>query len=373
MSAAFAFVVQYMNRLNLNKFFIGFAILFYALYPAHATYSVSLWSDPLLNVAITLLGICLWEMIRNTDGFFRNCTYITLFMISAITMSLIRNNGIYIFVLTLPALFYVIRKYKLKLAIMCAICVSLFLVMKGPVYRGILHVKPSAYFRYMTIPLQQVNRVTHFHKNDLSAMEQQDIARYFIVSTLDTTYYPSAYDPIVAAFNENNFKTDKAGFFRLWWELGCKHPNLYIEAMLGACYGYWYPEVKYYILSGYTEENYGLHHVKLFPKMITQRTVINFTNHLRNIPVISLIFSIGFVAWLTFLSAAICIFMGAKKYLLIFIPLFVLYLTAIASPAYAEYRFVYAFFTSLPITIALPFLLRSSTTGAKATSQNTPA
>lgn len=52
---------------------------------------------------------------------------------------------------------------------------------------------------------------------------------------------------------------------------------------------------------------------------------------------------------------AYAIYRKNYDYILIYIPLIILWLTTLASPVFAEYRYVYAIFTCLPILIGINF------------------
>ena len=72
----------------------------------------------------------------------------------------------------------------------------------------------------------------------------------------------------------------------------------------------------------------------------------------KQIPIVSLIANIGFVFWIVLLIAFNCIYQKRYKYLLMFIPVAVLYLTCLASPVSGELRYIYSMFISLPLFIS---------------------
>ena len=298
-------------------------------YPVHGTFSVSVWSDPLFNIAISLLVICFLEMLNNTAAFFRSRSYIFFFLLSSIVMTLIRNNGIYIFILTLPFLFYYIKKERLKIAIYCIICLSLFFLIKGVVYNA-LKVAPIPIYKALSIPIQQINRTVIKHDAQLTAEEKNSISRFFDYDKLKNTYDSKDSWLVIKACHDDYLKNNQSEFFKLWWLLLCKYPSTFMDSFLSGNYGYWYPEVKNWIISGYIHENnYGIHEVKLLPKQVSPSFVISLVSKLRSIPIISLLFSIGFMVWCTIVSTSLCLVMNKKQLLLIFIPLYALLLTAL--------------------------------------------
>ena len=88
-----------------------------------------------------------------------------------------------------------------------------------------------------------------------------------------------------------------------------------------------------------------------------QKSLINFKSlnnfdkviDKRDIPIVSMIFSIGFAFWLVLISMAFSIYKKNYSKLLMYVPILVLWLTCLASPVSGEYRYVYAMFVCLPL------------------------
>ena len=69
----------------------------------------------------------------------------------------------------------------------------------------------------------------------------------------------------------------------------------------------------------------------------------------RKVPLISMAFSIGFTFWIVLICAIYTVYKKKYKYLLVYIPIFALWLTTIASPVWCEYRYIYSMFTCIPL------------------------
>ena len=76
----------------------------------------------------------------------------------------------------------------------------------------------------------------------------------------------------------------------------------------------------------------------------------------KNLPILSMIFSIGAQFWLIVILLGFQIYKRRYKNILIYIPILVLWLTCVASPVYNEFRYAYPIFTTLPIDICLSFM-----------------
>ena len=93
---------------------------------------------------------------------------------------------------------------------------------------------------------------------------------------------------------------------------------------------------------------------------LTQNRIINM-NLLdeivenRNIPIISMIFSLGFMIWICIILIGYLLYKKQYKKIVIFLPVFILWLTAIASSVFCEYRYLFGLVVNMPILISTVF------------------
>ena len=78
------------------------------------------------------------------------------------------------------------------------------------------------------------------------------------------------------------------------------------------------------------------------------RTIDSYIDR-RDIPVVTLLFSIGFNVWVMFILLAYAIYKKKYRLLMVYIPMIALWLTVLASPLFAEYRYIYSLFTCMPV------------------------
>ena len=106
--------------------------------------------------------------------------------------------------------------------------------------------------------------------------------------------------------------------------------------------------------------HYDIHYVNILPDFLTK--IIDNTKS-NNYSLSTLCWGIGLGFLLLFLSFIVAHIrnIDKSKYLAWFIPFVGLWVTMmIASPVYAEYRYVYGLFTSLPIIVLIPFIINFS-------------
>ncbi len=73
---------------------------------------------------------------------------------------------------------------------------------------------------------------------------------------------------------------------------------------------------------------------------------------INKIPIINLLFSIGFVFWIILTCLTYLIYKKKYNLIILFCPVLFVWLTSIASPVFGEFRYVYSMFVTLPILIA---------------------
>ena len=120
--------------------------------------------------------------------------------------------------------------------------------------------------------------------------------------------------------------------------------------------GYWYPDVKYWATCG---EGQSFFHPEfktqpLLPEKVNK--IIDLTVA-RPIPFAILIWSIGTNFAILIVCTSISIYKYGKKHILYYIPFYGLWFTMlIASPVFAELRYVFGLFATIPFVILAPFI-----------------
>lgn len=351
MAGIFSYFITWLNSLKLNIKIIIFSILVFALSPIHAYYSVTMWKDILFGGFVLLFIIFLIKMDTKKFDFFMMIKFIIL----SLLVLFFRNNALYMYLFLVPFTFFHYKGFRLKISSCLVISLAFFFLIKGPVFSH-FGIRKSASSEYISMPLQQIGRMA---KKNVSFKDEQInlINNVIDISILSSVYNPSNCDPIkfnpnynILAFNEN-----KLTYFKLWFDLVIEHPSVAIEAYLNSTLGYWYSNVDYWATVDVVEKNdFGVYRS---PKLggIFDKYVHNITS--RQLPIISLQWSIGLCVIFLF-SFAFIIFLKREYFkLFYFIPLFGIWITMmVASPVFAEFRYVYSFFTCLPLFVILPFV-----------------
>lgn len=355
LSASFSFAIYYMAKKGISKKIRVLTLIFYAFYPVNGIYSITMWKDIPFAITMLFFTIVMTEVAANKEAFFSSKKNILLLVTSMILVILFRNNGVYVVLLTLPFIFIFAKKYYKKLIIVTCVILAFYCIWKGPVFQ-IFNVKQGSSREALSIPLQQFARITKYYSDSLTTEEKEEIYKYLPSENLADEYIPTLSDPVKDQFNDEAFKNDKIGFIKLWLELSLKYPRASIEAFLCNNYGYWYPETVNWVVS--RENLVEAEELNIKQEPIANLEIIGKYDSLidkRDIPLSSMLYSIGFNFWIVLIMAMYVIYKRNYIQLLTYIPVLLLWLTTNASPVYAEYRYVYCMFVCLPILVGINF------------------
>lgn len=355
MAAAYAAVLRVIWRNTSSDALRIGSLLFFMFYPVHPLYSVTVWKDVPFAVCLLLLIVLLaCELKEHSAGY---CIGMAL---CGILLSLLRHNGIYLIILALPFLpgAFKGRWKPVLLSFLAVILVfaGLRVLLK---WQKIPDGRASEAF---SLPLQQIALTA---KRQHAAMDEELLAElnsYFMVDEIWERYTYRISDPVKNVFNEELYSSDRVKFWKFWLVLGILYPQDYIDALMLHTYGYWYPETPHWVFITGIDDN-GLFDIRMDPKqgaewMNDPVKWLSDSGYDR-IPLLSLLFSPGACFWVCLTAFWYCVYRRSPAYIL-FIPLFILWLTALASPVNCEYRYVYAMFAAIPLLLsALPVGLRS--------------
>lgn len=359
-SMIFAYLIKYMAKKNVNIYIRAFTLAFCALYPPFATYSVTMWKDIPFALMMILFVIQIIEIVTNNDYFKGKMNLVCFFLISILVI-LYRNNGIYVVVLSMLALLIVLKKSRKKLGILTVAIIAFYIIFKGPIF-SLFNITDGPVREALSVPLQQIARTMKYKEDKLTNEEKKEIYRFLPVENLGEKYYPLISDNVKDNFNNEEFSENKMDFILLWMKLFFKAPKEYVEAFLDNSYGYWYPQAINWIVPDwydYKEDNL----IQFKKEPIVNITLMNEINNVinqRKMPVISMLFSIGFMFWIVLFCISYIIYKKKYKMVLIYIPILSLWLTTIASPVWCEYRYIYSMFTCIPLLTVLSISLVNS-------------
>jgi hypothetical protein len=380
-TAVFAYALTRMRAWGCGKGLRVVSLLFMALFPIHAIYSVTMWKDVPFGTSILLLSVVLIDVAREKRAFFVDTKtnaprmdHFILLTLSLLAVALLRNNGRYVAALTIFILFIALRPVRWPMFAVGVSCLVLFAVIMLSIF-GFVHFQSGSRAEMLSVPMQQFARIAKEYPESLSA-QQVDFLRNLNAGDLDhdgetyadlpnnelptiqeigERYNPTISDPVKWFLNDDYFEKNLGRFLLNWVVLCLQHPGTALTAFLNNNYGYWtviQGEWGYWsCFSTIYGNDYGLAQESKFPAFQeyvgTHYDLINYNKT----PGISLLYSQGVGFWILLLCAALLLWKKRGFALGALVPLFVLWLTCLASPVHGEYRYFYGIVCALPAVI----------------------
>ena len=352
MSFIFTAVIRFLYKKGLSKRICVSLFAFYALNPLHAHYSVTLWRDVMFGGSFVLLLISLYEMVdcKKTET-----KYYILFVIGSLIMLFFRNNGIYIFLFMFPFIIFLLKYKRFLMIIMCGCIIIVYFIIKGPVF-DCLNVRRSTPAEAYSIPYQQIARVISSGAY-IDDSHRKYFERLFSYDQISESYNPIVSNSIKNLSDSYYLDDNKAKFFSNYVTLFFQYPRIYVEAYMLQTLGYWYPDTIYWATGGESSsifESEDIYTNSLTPDWYN--SIIDSTTS-RRVPFNNLIWSVGLPFLLLIFSSFVMFYLGKKKYIVSFVPLYGLWISImLAAPVYSELRYVYGLFTCLPLFLLLPYI-----------------
>lgn len=350
MALIFSYSIYYMNKKQLPKWTLVISALFYSIYPINPLFSLMMWKDIIFAGLMLLFVVNTYDIMQVDDKI--SIKKMIIYVINIILLILFRNNGLYVIILMIPFLLLLGRKKSKIIISVFIIALVLYFIINKLIF-SCLNVEKGQIREALSIPMQQFARVVKYHKDELTTEEKEKIYKFIPAQNIDELYMPILSDPVKSQFDSKAFSENKVEFVKLWMELCIKYPRACIESFLCNSYGYYYPEAKHWVANRDVERNeLGIYQDSKISGNIVRN--IDSLIEKRNLPIISMMFSIGFIFWIICFSLMYCIYKKKYKRIIIYTPIILLWLTTLASPVFCEFRYVYSFITCLPfITLTI--------------------
>lgn len=344
-----AYLIKTMEQCNVRRRWRLITLGFYALLPVHGMFAVTIWKDILFAGIFLLFGLALFRMLR----FGVDAKELFCYVLSGCLVCLLRSNGWYAFLASVPFLLFCFRDRMRSLLPATLLIIGGVMLIKGPVMKACGVTQPDL-AEALSVPLQQIAGVVA-QGREMSAQEKE-----LLECVMDTGQIPEVYDQRCAdnikrlirkgdpVYLEEHFEE----YRRLYFTLGMQYPEVYYRAWVDLTSAYWYPETgqKLIFNEGIGENEFGLESSSLFRGGFYNKTKEIFFKLYEMIPGYGLLFSIGSYTWLVLVCAGYCLAFGRGRSCVVLLPSLALVGTLLlATPLNGELRYAYALLFSAPL------------------------
>lgn len=365
LSGALACICTYMAKKKCPGIIRIIFLLFFMLFPTNAIMSFSATKDVLYTAFLSVM-IVLFTYVADKPELLKKNSFFACIAIFIFLQIIFRSQGIYVFVFGMIFGFAILRKYWKRLLALFLVCLILYAGYSGPITALLNGQESDSIHEMMSVPCVQLSKAV-LDNAELTEEEKEKVREY--IPNYEAYYdFESNADALKNTFNSELFKENPWDFIKLWMQIGLKAPMSYIDAFARITIGLWYPDMNYRDLEAwhpYWEYESSKQLEEDIDRVIVDRDTpefmqglsewyyrLSYENSYQNTPVISMLFSSGFVVWILCLYVAWCIYTKQYKYLVPASFAVGVWLTTILGPV-VLYRYIY------PITIADTIFLSS--------------
>lgn len=368
-----SFMVSYMGRIGISYRWRVVTLLFFILYPIVAYYSFTLWKDITLGLFVLLFVLSLTKILTLGRQFFSSPFRVIGFVLILLGLCFSKNTGVYIVFLSILPVVLFIKGSRVQISFILITVMLSYQLITGPLYTALGYAQAGSQ-ELLSLPILQVSNIVRLDPGSISEEDKELVAAVLPYDQISERYNTKVSDSLKGKLNVKVVMESPVKYLSLWVRLGLDHPALYTETLLNKSYGYWYPDAQHWIVSDNFSEyetsvknEYASGDMSLtsdgenpFLWQYSETYVFSeYAQNLRDItieiprklPLVSLLYSIGFYFWLLLTAALYCIYKRRYEHLLLILPLFVIWLTCVVSPVFSEFRYAW------PAIICVPFII----------------
>ncbi len=356
LASACAALVCHIKKRGCRKWIYIAALLFFAVNPVIALYSVTFWKDVFFAGWLVFLVLLLFEIKKSDGHFFYSPCKTVLFSLVCLFTVFARNNGIYIIGVLFIALLVCCKKQlKITVPVFAVILAVVFLI-KGPLF-DYLGVAPTMIEESLAIPLQQIG-YTLSVRGIINLPQLQFLANILPTDIYRDIYCPTSIDPIKMheIFNSQFLQDNLWEFLKVWFKIFLKNPGAYFKAYCMQTKGYWCIDtIDWANIIGVYKNDFGVYNKDIIMSLTgldIKQTIYKLAETLRHSPLVGDLFNIALSFVICAYSCLLASLRRMKNWALPWLPLILLWLTImIATPVYCEFRYMFAFHILLPLML----------------------
>ena len=369
-SFAVAQVCVVLKKMKSPYWMRWFVLAYFSLFTVWSIFDVTVIKDSLYYPFTMLFVVQVMYCLFFQEEFFGKKWNMVLFVLYAVFMTQIRNNGIFVVLFTLPFVMIAMpNKKKIFIGGVMVAILGITTLLNSVVYPALGVISLESKVDTYCILFQQTAKYAIEHPEDVTDEERAVLDTLFDYDELPNVYEPHLADWVKNCLREqegsatnptgSHFAALKKDYLKVWFAQFLRHPLTYIDAFFECSYGYYYPEVGTYKegLGFYEEERYmftaSMSDAKQIEQLASARFLLEQLSKLEYVPGIGMLYRAGFYAWCVIF--AVVYFVVQKKYkaLIVAIPAMVNILVCMISPVNTCIRYAMPTMCMVPIILAV--------------------
>lgn len=354
-----------------KKRIIAIEILLMAL-PIFPLYAICMVKDTIYSAFCLIFILMMYEVASTKGEALRSKTFDLAMFAVALLMILTKVFALQILVLV--GIFYLFFYRRYIVRVLAAVFLPVILYQF--VFLGVIlpanNVAPGGKQEALSVPFQQTARYVCEYGDEVTEEERKAIEAILPYDELKELYNPELSDEVKKQFNQEASADDLAAYFRVWFQMFLKHPDVYVESLLNNTYQYYdinkMSNLEYYRFDEFLQENdENKEHTDLYvehsERFEDSRYIMNqIVLALQKIPFINIFVSLGMLPWIMLFFLIYNIWNRRWKEMALLIVPFLTIAVCIVSPDNGNSRYVMPMFYLLPYLFALELLPREEET-----------
>ena len=363
MAGIFGWCIRKLEKWGVGKGYRILTTLYFGLCPVLVMFSLCSAKDGLFAGMLLIMTILLTELFKAPEEFWKQRGKLLLLLAASLGMMLLRHNGFYAFAVFSVLTVIYLKKDRKKAALYFGGILATYLVVSAGL-TGILRADASENQEMLTVPISQMARVYQNRKEELPPEEKELLYQYLPQEALEH-YTPKVSDGVKVHFNNQAYEADRGSFLKLWLKWGTENPFTYLNAWFMTSYGFWYPDTVIDVYRGNTVFTYTYEDSSYFGYEVeqpgTRQSKLPWLSEIyrrmsleifqQRIPVVSMLFSPGFLFWMSAFILCFWGYHGRWKKVMALMPVMLCWLTVLLGPTYLT-RYVVYLWAVLPVILA---------------------
>lgn len=360
-----AYALYKLKGYGVGKWFRTAILVFFCLFPWIPRYAIMATKDTLFADFMMLYLLLVIDIAEHSteQGSGIKTQQLVSMIVYAVLIFLLRKNGLYMVILSLPFLLIMNKKWSrsIIIALVCIFAVKF-------VYTNVLlpaaKIPDGSVSAALSIPLQQTSRYLKYYGDEVTEQERAAIDAVAKCDALPQVYWPDRSDWAKASWRKDATGEDIKNYFIVWAKMLAKHPLTYVAATANNYYAYFYPVVTDLYdferasdggIASANAEGYFAFKASDSPISMSCRELLRLVDAaLMNIPFVNLLCTSAIYIWLLILSWTQSLVNRDRKLLMAVIPMLMLMLTILSGPCNGNiyHRFTYPVAMCMPVIAA---------------------
>lgn len=376
-AGCFTYMFYFLKKYQVPKIWRGITFVWVSIFPVIPMYAVCSTKDVYFTAGLLVVCLLLLEYELDHEIFVEK-SYQIAFILASMVVMLLRNNGVYAYIalFIMNFLKYLWGKYKKNdegkrrriLLLLMMIAYIGYVLITNLLILVLQADNENKEQQILTVPVQQIARVYSYNPEEFSEVEKLILYEVLSEEALQT-YDPNISDILKSQFQGEVYSANPKKYQELWLQIGIRNPMTYLNAWLLTSYGFWYPDATNNVYGGITRHTYQYEESSYFgfeteppghrdsrlPWLEEFYRKISLEIYQQKVPVISMLFSQGFLFYIYFFIFLYILKVKQYEKLNYLLLILLLFGSVLPGPTYLP-RYVLIFWFALPVTVVLPFL-----------------